>query len=100
VNNIVIEALQAGDLPHDLRPQEVTMSLIAITIGCHVVVAQPELLMLCGVNNPIESMRRQQEAVCDGWGWKPLLADWDYQATQRRIRDEIFPEAVWLNEEA
>ena len=26
----------------------------------------------------------------DGWGWKPLLADWDYEETKRRVHHEIF----------
>jgi hypothetical protein len=35
--------------------------------------------------------------MCDGMGWRPLLKDWDYAATDLRIRNEIFPEATWLN---
>ncbi len=43
-------------------------------------------------------MRQNQDLMCDSMGWKPLLKDWDYAATDLRvrneIRDEIFPEAT------
>jgi hypothetical protein len=41
-------------------------------------------------------VRQNQDRMCDGWGWKPLLGEWDYAATDQRIRSEVFPEATWL----
>jgi hypothetical protein len=56
------------------------------------------LQLLTGIENPIASMRQNQDLMCDSMGWKPLLKDWDYAATDLRvrneIRDEIFPEAT------
>ena len=65
-------------------------------MGSHVVAMQPDIQMLCGIEDPISIVRQNQDRVCDGWGWKPRLAEWDYAATDRRIRDEVFPEATWL----
>ncbi len=96
VNGIVIEALRAGDLPASTRPQDVTLSLIAITMGSHIVAMQPELQLLCGINDPFCTVRLNQNCICDGWNWTPLSTQWDYSATDRRIRAEIFPEATWL----
>jgi AcrR family transcriptional regulator len=95
-NGIVLDAQRAGDLSYDVRPQDVTLSLIAITMGSHIVAMQPDLQMLGGIEDPICVVRRNQDLVCDGWGWKPLLKDWDYLATDRRIKAEIFPEANWF----
>jgi len=97
VNNIVLDGVRAGDLPKEgLRPEHVTISLFAITIGSHCAAAQPDLMMLGAVEDPIKVLRANQDVVCDGWNWKPLLKDYDYGATDRRIQQEIFPEAKWL----
>lgn len=94
-NAIATDAIRAGDLPADTRTQDVTLSLISVTMGSHIAGMQPEIQMLCGVDDPIAVVRRNQDLVCDGWGWKPLLKDFDYAATDKRIKAEIFPEATW-----
>jgi len=95
-NGIVVEAQVLGDLPKDVRPMDVTLSLIAVTMGSHIAAMQPDLQVACAIEDPICVVRQNQDRMCDGWGWKPLLAEWDYAATDRRIRAEIFPEATWL----
>ena len=96
VNNIALDAIRAGDLPSTLRPEHVTLSLFAITMGCHCAAAQPDLMVMAAVEDPITILRANQDVVCDGLSWKPLLKDWDYSTTDRRIQKEIFPEATWL----
>lgn len=95
-NRIVLDAIQAGDLPAATRAAEVTTSLFAITIGGHIVAVQPELQMLAGIEDPIAVVRAFQDRMCDGWNWRPLQAEWDYAATDHRIQAEIFPEATWV----
>ena len=98
ISGIVEDAIRSGDLPsHVTRPAEVVFSLIATTMGSHIAAIQPELQLLCGIQDPITPVRRNQDIVCDGWGWKPLSGDWNYAATDARIRAEIFPDAQWLN---
>jgi AcrR family transcriptional regulator len=96
VNQITLDASRVGDLPATARPHEVSISLMAITIGSHIATMLPDVQMLAGITNPFASLRLYQDILCDGWGWKPLLKDWDYAATDRRIRQEIFPDATWL----
>jgi hypothetical protein len=36
------------------------------------------------------------DVLLDGLGWKPLSSKWDYDAVDRRIKKEIFPEATWF----
>ena len=95
-NAVVIEAQVSGDLPKDIRPMDVTLSLIAVTMGSHIAAMQPDLQVACAIEDPICVVRMNQDRMCDGWGWKPLLAEWDYAATDRRIRAEVFPEATWF----
>ncbi|MGE3309846.1 MAG: TetR/AcrR family transcriptional regulator [Limisphaerales bacterium] len=95
-NAIVIEAQAVGDLPREHPAPDVTLSLFAVTMGSHIMAMQPDIQMLAGMEDPIRIVRQNQDRICDGWRWVPLIADWDYAATDRRIRDEIFPEATWL----
>jgi AcrR family transcriptional regulator len=100
INNIVQEALRCGDLPASSpRAEHITFSLFAITIGSHCTAADPDLQALCAVDDPIRMMRRNQDILCDGLGWKPLSSNTDPSAVDRRIQKEIFPEANWLKSE-
>lgn len=94
---IVGEGLRNGDLPAgSLTAEEITFSLIAMTVGSHIMAREPDLARLAGIANPIEVVRRNQDLVCDGLGWRPLLQEWDYAATDLRIAAEIFPRSVWF----
>jgi hypothetical protein len=70
------------------------MALISITIGSHVVGMEHNLRVFAGIDNPLLSVRLNQDLVCDGLGWKPLLHEHDYAATDQRIVSEIFPDAA------
>ncbi len=95
---IVQEALKQGDLPRSgLGSQQITFSLIAVTVGSHIMAAEPDLSALAGIRNPIATVRENQDLMCDGLGWKPLAGHWDYEATDRRIHAEIFPTSTWYN---
>lgn len=91
MNRIVQDAIRAGDLPASVHSEQVVFSLIAVTMGSHIAGANPDIQFYCGIEKPFETSRRNQDLVCDGWGWKPLLKDWDYAATDRRICQEVFP---------
>lgn len=93
---IVEAARAAGDLPADRSTGAVNFSLIAMTMGSHVMALEPEVQRLCGLSDPIGATRCNQDLICDGLGWRPLQSEWDYAATDRRIRAEVFPEAHWL----
>ncbi len=45
-----------------------------------------------GVNDPLAAMTRNGQILADAYGWRPLSAEWDYDATLERIRREVFPE--------
>lgn len=96
MNTIVQDAIREGDLPAGTRSEHVVFSLIAITMGSHIVGVNPDIQFYCGIENPLELARRNQDLVCDGWHWKPLLQEWDYSATDKRIQAEIFPDTTLL----
>jgi AcrR family transcriptional regulator len=96
VNQLVTDALSCGDLPRGCSAQEVTLSLIAVTMGSHCAVTQPHLQALCAVKDPLAALRMHQDRMLDGWGWKPISHGSRHDALDRRIHKEVFPEATWI----
>ena len=79
-----------GDLPAGLESPKITLSLIAINLGSFLAATEPDLQVLAGISDPGVEIQRFYDALCDGWGWKPLLSEWDYSATNGRIARELF----------
>ena len=96
VLGIVEEAVKCGDLPEGLRPEHMTFGLIAVTIGSHIMLQQMEMRLLADIQDPVRILRQNQDCMLDGLGWRPFMRDHDYHATDRRIQQELFPEATWL----
>jgi len=96
VNQMVLDALEGGDLPRSCLPQEVTLSLMAVTMGSHCAVTQPQLQKLCEIEDPLGVLRMHQDRMLDGWGWKPLSHGGRHDALDGRIQREVFPEATWF----
>ena len=97
VRHLVQQAIDDGDLAKDgYTPEDVTLGLFAITMGSHIMLCQSELRLLAGVTDSMTVLRRNQEVMLDGFGWRPYLKEFDYQGTDRRIFEEVFPEAEWL----
>ena len=49
-----------------------------------------------GIDDPIASMRRVVLTQLDALAWRPLSREWDYEATRKRIHEEVFPpELMW-----
>lgn len=93
LGEIVQGGHDAGDLP--LRApwsrDRVVFALLTQALGLHSAEQNfPHLLRaLDGVDPQVDS-RASLHALCDGLGWRPLSAEWDYDATFRRILQEVF----------
>ena len=76
------------DLNHLPRLREVLGSrgfeLSEDDLPVRFVMAHPDL------GDPSEALRRNQNAILDGYGWRPLTDEWDYDATRRRVLTEVF----------
>jgi AcrR family transcriptional regulator len=96
VHEIVKEGMRLGDLPHDRMSSEgVAFALISVTVGSHIMSLEPAMKLVAGIEDPIRTVRQNQDLMCDGLGWRPLLSEWNFAATDDRIRREIFPEGSW-----
>ena len=94
---VVHAGFESGDLPRDRMPAEhIAIAMASVTVGSHIMSQVPEMRLLAGIDDSIRIVRQNQDLLLDGMKWTHLLADYDYEATDRRIRDEIFPEATWF----
>ncbi len=94
VNQIIIEAVEAGDL--ELRgrtPTEICFAFWSMSFGVHSLAADAVSLAHAGIHDPYGSLRENLHVLADGFGWRALSADWNYDATYRRISKEVFPHA-------
>lgn len=93
---IVREAIDQGHLVLDdpVQPEEITFNLWAITEGGYGVASSWPPPTELGVGDPWEAVARGCERLCDGYGWRPLTSDWDYERTRQRVREELFPEEM------
>jgi AcrR family transcriptional regulator len=98
INTIVIEAMTLGDLSREhYTPEQATFALVSVTVGSHIMSQEPNLQVFAGITDQLHSVRVNQDLICDGLGWKPLLHEHDYAATDRRILEQVFPTAAtWL----
>lgn len=96
VLRVVCDARACGDLPQEISVEDVSLSLMAITLGSHSLVAQPKVQELFNIKNPLSVLLMHQDRMLDGWGWKPLSNGSRYLALDRRIHKELFPEATWF----
>ncbi len=95
---IVRDAIAQGDLTlaEGMKPEELVFGLWSMTHGGHLLVSSAFDLEGMGIANPPKALRRNIHAVLDGYGWKPLSSEWDYEKTQQRILSEVFSEEARL----
>jgi AcrR family transcriptional regulator len=95
---VVHAGFESGDLPRgSLSAGQIALGLASVTVGSHIMSQMPEMRIIAGVEDSISVVRQNQDLMLDGLQWRPLLSDYDYRATDLRIRSEIFPEATWFS---
>lgn len=93
---VVRDAVAQGDLvlPPGVDAQELTYGLWSMSVGAFSLLACEFPLPELGIPRPLEALRRNQHVLLDGYGWRPLAHEYDYQATYTRILTEVFADEV------
>ena len=93
---IVRDAIAQGDLvlPEGIGPEVVTFGLWSVSVGAHFIASGGQAMPFGGDEDPQRGLEWNQQTLLDGYGWKPLSSEWDYDATRRRIEDEVFAEEI------
>ena len=91
---IIDDAIAQGDLPltDGSRPETLCLALWALADGYFAAARGSAPLDKVGVSEPLGEISRSGHYLLDGYGWRPLYDEWDYEETSRRIRAEIFDE--------
>ncbi len=95
---LVHDAIACGDLvlrPGD-SPQEIMFGLWSITDGGLAVILGNTPLEHLNLPDPYAAIFKNCHVLGDGYGWRPLSSEWDYDATTKRIRREVFPQEARL----
>ncbi|HPF40610.1 MAG TPA: TetR/AcrR family transcriptional regulator [Phycisphaerae bacterium] len=92
VCGIAKDAVACGDLvlPADWNIYDMTYGLYGMSYGCRAAIKNCTALHDLMSPDDRAVLRRNQEALLDGWGWRPLSSEWDYEATRRRAAIEAF----------
>lgn len=93
LTGIVEDAIEAGDLvlPDGLPLCSPLYGLWTQSVGHHRIYASEPLPPFAGVELP-SVLWNNYTRLLDGYGWKPLFSEFDYQASAARISLEVFGE--------
>lgn len=91
VAGIVRDGIASGDLELETaQPEDVSFGLWSMSIGAQSIIASGTQLMELGVSAPNVAMYHNYRALLDGYNWKPLSCEWDFEQVQQRIAEEVF----------
>ncbi|WZO97760.1 TetR/AcrR family transcriptional regulator [Isosphaeraceae bacterium EP7] len=93
VCDIVRDAERAGDIV--LKPPttagSVAFGVFTLAIGTHEAMTKlPHTLNAFEIGDPFAVMSQNIQHFLDGLGWRPLVSEWDYAETLRKVAREIF----------
>lgn len=92
VCGIANDAVICGDLvvPAGWNIYDMTFGLYGMSFGCRVAGKNCKTLHSLMSPDARAVLRKNQEALLDGWGWRPLSTEWDYESTRKRAAVEAF----------
>lgn len=91
VLRIVESGVATGELPNVVNPRELVYSVFTMALGTHMTALHYcPMLTEFEISDPANVLLRGIHTLLDGFGWKPMLAEWDYGVTRKRIYSEIF----------
>ena len=91
INGIIRDGLANGDLtlPPEARVEQVTFGLVSIVVGFRFMLHSDIDLAHVGIPDPGTTAWRSVHALLDGYGWRPLSGDLDYQHTRMTARHMV-----------
>ncbi len=92
VAGIVRDAVASGDLelPSEVSPDQVVFGLWSSTYGGYSIMGCDDTLRQMGIDNGFKMVRDINNRLLDGFGWRPLSTEFDYDETYERAQREIF----------
>lgn len=97
LESLIEAGIDEGDLtlPDGATPHMLCLTLWSMLEGATAALRGGIPLAQSGLADPIDGMLLSVQYVLDGYGWRPLTKERDYEATRGRIQTTLFPtEAV------
>jgi len=91
VVRIVQSGIDSGELSPSVDPRALVYSVFTMALGTHMTALHYcPMLQEFEISDPVQVLLKGIHTLLDGFGWKPLLSEWDYTVTRQRIFSEIF----------
>lgn len=93
VSGIVRSAIANGDLelPLGMRPEELTLSLWALTYGTHIIDLSSPSLREIGIESTWRTVRMGSLHMINGFNWQPLCTPEEHNNRIVEICETVFP---------
>jgi len=94
LRGVVEDAVASGDLAETRAGmiEELMLSAWALVDGSYTLIESGAVSTSLKISDPFHKVWRGFAALADGYGWRPLFSEWDYEESMCRIRKAIFPE--------
>jgi hypothetical protein len=94
---IVRQAKAEGDLGEGSPPIENIISgLVSLAKGAHLLAEGERMFPADSGIEPLDLLNDNYQIFLDGAGWAPLRCDWDYRASEERVKKELFATEIAL----
>lgn len=94
VGGLVRDAIAERDLqlPPEVAPADLVFGIWSMAYGAFSILTTSDQLPELGISDPFVAVRKNIMTMLDGYRWRPLSGEHDYQAVKQRIADEVFPD--------
>lgn len=91
---IVRDAVSSGDLalPPERTPEDLMFGLWSMAFGTRMISDTTGQMEELGVKDTEAALKQNMHAMLDGYGWKPFSHEWQYDQTEVRIINELYPD--------
>ena len=97
---IIRQAKAEGDLGEDSPPLEnIITGLVSLAKGAHLLAEGERMFPEETRIEPLDLLNDNYQIFLDGAGWAPLSSEWDYDATEKRVKQELFASEIALIEQ-
>ncbi len=94
LHGILLDAVREGNLEtqHDEMLKEMAFGIWALVDGAFTLIESNSPRQVLGIENPFSNLFRVFSVLADGYGWRPLFLELDWEESLARTRKAVFPE--------
>ena len=94
LHGILEDAVKEGNLEprHDEMLKEMAFGIWAVVDGAFTLIESNSPRQVLGIENPFSNLFRVFSVLSDGYGWRPLFHELDWEESLARTRKAVFPD--------